>query len=241
MPRHTNVQHGRELGVGVQRTWARPWQIWPLTLDDHETAAAPARPRTSTQAPRLSRPNHERPERRVAVKQLYRQSGASAREAELANQRALREAQLTARQALIADRYRLLHCVGCGGFQHPHAVWVFDAVEQDGELTRQLDPMSCGWTSECQCSMASPPPASAADAAGPDPARTRSVYHDQPRVSPMIKSPKHSWSARPRSNPRQQDLGEAGPAQPSAGGRPCLRVRSDPPRRERRLRGYVAC
>jgi eukaryotic-like serine/threonine-protein kinase len=58
----------------------------------------------------------ERLERRVAVKQLYRQSGASTREAELANQRALREARLTAR------------------LQHPHAVPVFDAVEQDGQL-----------------------------------------------------------------------------------------------------------
>jgi serine/threonine protein kinase len=58
----------------------------------------------------------ERLERRVALKQLYRQSGASTREAELANQRAMREARLTAR------------------LQHPHAVAVFDAVEQDGQL-----------------------------------------------------------------------------------------------------------
>jgi len=58
----------------------------------------------------------ERLERRVALKQLHRQSGASAREAELANQRAMREARLTAR------------------LQHPHAVPVFDAVEQDGQL-----------------------------------------------------------------------------------------------------------
>ena len=58
----------------------------------------------------------ERLERRVALKQLYRQSGASTREAELANQRAVREARLTAR------------------LQHPHAVPVFDAVEQDGQL-----------------------------------------------------------------------------------------------------------
>jgi eukaryotic-like serine/threonine-protein kinase len=58
----------------------------------------------------------ERLERRVALKQLYRQSGASTTEAELANQRALREARLTAR------------------LQHPHAVPVFDAVEQDGQL-----------------------------------------------------------------------------------------------------------
>jgi eukaryotic-like serine/threonine-protein kinase len=58
----------------------------------------------------------ERLERRVALKQLHRQSGASTREAELANQRAMREARLTAR------------------LQHPHAVPVFDAVEQDGQL-----------------------------------------------------------------------------------------------------------
>ena len=58
----------------------------------------------------------ERLERRVALKQLYRQAGASAEEAELANQRAIREARLTAR------------------LQHPHAVSVFDAVEQDGQL-----------------------------------------------------------------------------------------------------------
>ena len=58
----------------------------------------------------------ERLERRVALKQLYRQSGASTTEAELANQRALREARLAAR------------------LQHPHAVPVFDAVEQDGQL-----------------------------------------------------------------------------------------------------------
>src|SRR5215213_11066513 len=58
----------------------------------------------------------ERLERRVALKQLYRQSEGSTREAELANQRALREARLTAR------------------LQHPHAVPVFDAVEQDGQL-----------------------------------------------------------------------------------------------------------
>jgi serine/threonine protein kinase len=58
----------------------------------------------------------ERLERRVALKQVYRQSGASTREAELANQRALREARLAAR------------------LQHPHAVPVFDAVEEDGQL-----------------------------------------------------------------------------------------------------------
>jgi eukaryotic-like serine/threonine-protein kinase len=58
----------------------------------------------------------ERLERRVAVKQLYRQATVSTEEAELANQRAMREARLTAR------------------LQHPHAVAVFDAVEQDGQL-----------------------------------------------------------------------------------------------------------
>ncbi|HJV15269.1 MAG TPA: protein kinase [Propionibacteriaceae bacterium] len=58
----------------------------------------------------------ERLERRIALKQIYRQSGASAREAEVANQRAMREARLSAQ------------------LQHPHAVAVFDAVEQDGQL-----------------------------------------------------------------------------------------------------------
>jgi eukaryotic-like serine/threonine-protein kinase len=58
----------------------------------------------------------ERLERRVAVKQLRRQPGASTVEAELANKRAMREARLTAR------------------LQHPHAVSVFDVVEQDGQL-----------------------------------------------------------------------------------------------------------
>jgi eukaryotic-like serine/threonine-protein kinase len=58
----------------------------------------------------------ERLERRVALKQLYRQSGASPRGAEVANQRAMREARLSAQ------------------LQHPHAVAVFDAVEQDGQL-----------------------------------------------------------------------------------------------------------
>jgi serine/threonine protein kinase len=58
----------------------------------------------------------ERLERHVAVKQLYRQSEGSAEEAERANERAMREARLTAR------------------LQHPHAVPVFDAVEQDGQL-----------------------------------------------------------------------------------------------------------
>ena len=55
-------------------------------------------------------------ERRVALKQLYRQSGASTEEAELANRRAMREARLAAR------------------LQHPNAVSVFDAVEQDDQL-----------------------------------------------------------------------------------------------------------
>jgi eukaryotic-like serine/threonine-protein kinase len=58
----------------------------------------------------------ERLERRVAVKQLRRQPGASTAEAELANQRAMREARLAAR----------LH--------HQHAVSVFDVVEQEGQL-----------------------------------------------------------------------------------------------------------
>ena len=241
MPRHTNVQHGRELGVGVQRTWARPWQIWPLTLDDHETAAAPARPRTSTQAPRLSRPNHERPERRVAVKQLYHQSGASAREAELANQRALREAQLTARQALIADRYRLLHCVGCGGFQHPHAVWVFDAVEQDGELTRQLDP----------CRADGHPNASAQwHLRHPREPRTlqdltqrelevftmisRGFANDQ--IAKALVVSESTVKTHVNRILAKLDLRNRVPAVVLA-----CRVRSDPPRRERRLSGYVAC
>jgi serine/threonine protein kinase len=58
----------------------------------------------------------ERLERRVAVKQLRRQSGATTAEAELANKRAMREARLTAR------------------LQHQHAVSVFDMVEQEGQL-----------------------------------------------------------------------------------------------------------
>ena len=58
----------------------------------------------------------ERLERHVAVKQLRRQPGPSTAEAELANKRALREARLTAR------------------LQHPHAVPVFDVVEQEGQL-----------------------------------------------------------------------------------------------------------
>jgi serine/threonine protein kinase len=58
----------------------------------------------------------ERLERRVALKQLHRQSRASTAEAELANKRAMREARLTAR------------------LNHPHAVPVFDVVEQEGQL-----------------------------------------------------------------------------------------------------------
>ena len=58
----------------------------------------------------------ERLERRVAVKQLRRQSGASTAEAELANKRAMREARLAAR------------------LQNQHAVSVFDVVEQEGQL-----------------------------------------------------------------------------------------------------------
>ncbi len=58
----------------------------------------------------------ERLERRVALKQLHRQSAASTAEAELANKRAMREARLTAR------------------LNHPHAVPVFDVVEQEGRL-----------------------------------------------------------------------------------------------------------
>ena len=58
----------------------------------------------------------ERLQRRVALKQLHRQSGASTAEAELANRRAMREARLTAR------------------LSHPHAVPMFDVVEQEGQL-----------------------------------------------------------------------------------------------------------
>ena len=58
----------------------------------------------------------ERLERPVALKQLHRQSGTSTAEAELANKRAMREARLTAR------------------LSHPHAVPVFDVVEQEGQL-----------------------------------------------------------------------------------------------------------
>jgi eukaryotic-like serine/threonine-protein kinase len=58
----------------------------------------------------------ERLERTVALKQLHRQSGTSPAAAELANKRAMREARLTAR------------------LSHPHAVPVFDVVEQEGQL-----------------------------------------------------------------------------------------------------------
>ena len=54
-------------------------------------------------------------QRPVAVKQLRLQAGVSEEEADLAKQRAMREARITAR----------LH--------HPNAVPVFDAVEHDGE------------------------------------------------------------------------------------------------------------
>ncbi|HZA30730.1 MAG TPA: protein kinase [Propionibacteriaceae bacterium] len=66
----------------------------------------------------------ERLERRVALKQLRRQSGLSASDAELANRRAMREARIAAR----------LH--------HPHAVPVFDVIEHDGQacLTMQFIP-----------------------------------------------------------------------------------------------------
>ncbi len=56
----------------------------------------------------------ERLHRAVALKQLHPQPGLSQAEAELANDRAMREARITAR----------LH--------HPHAVPVFDVVEHDG-------------------------------------------------------------------------------------------------------------
>jgi eukaryotic-like serine/threonine-protein kinase len=58
----------------------------------------------------------ERLERRVALKQLHRQSEASTPEAELANRRAMREARLAAR------------------LNHAHAISVFDVVEQEGQL-----------------------------------------------------------------------------------------------------------
>ena len=58
----------------------------------------------------------ERLERRVALKQLHRQTAGSPAAAELANKRAMREARLTAR------------------LNHPHAVPVYDVVEQQGQL-----------------------------------------------------------------------------------------------------------
>ena len=58
----------------------------------------------------------ERLERGVALKQLHRQTGGSPAAAELANKRAMREARLTAR------------------LNHPHAVPVYDVVEQQGQL-----------------------------------------------------------------------------------------------------------
>ena len=66
----------------------------------------------------------ERLERAVAVKQLHALPGVPEAEAELAKDRAMREARITAR----------LH--------HPHAVPVFDAVEHDGQpcLIMQLLP-----------------------------------------------------------------------------------------------------
>lgn len=57
----------------------------------------------------------ERLHRLVAIKQLHAQPGLTPGEAELAANRAMREARITAR----------LH--------HPHAVPVYDVVEQDGE------------------------------------------------------------------------------------------------------------
>ncbi len=57
----------------------------------------------------------ERLRRPVALKELHPQLGLSEAQAELANSRAMREARITAR----------LH--------HPHAVPVFDVVEQDGQ------------------------------------------------------------------------------------------------------------
>ncbi|WP_404386464.1 serine/threonine protein kinase [Knoellia locipacati] len=66
----------------------------------------------------------ERLERSVAIKQLHALPGVPDDEAELAKERAMREARITAR----------LH--------HPHAVPVFDAVEHDGQpcLIMQLLP-----------------------------------------------------------------------------------------------------
>ncbi|KGN37634.1 hypothetical protein N801_00875, partial [Knoellia aerolata DSM 18566] len=66
----------------------------------------------------------ERLQRAVAIKQLHALPGVPEAEAELAKDRAMREARITAR----------LH--------HPHAVPVFDAVEHDGQpcLVMQLVP-----------------------------------------------------------------------------------------------------
>ena len=66
----------------------------------------------------------ERLERRVAIKQLHTLPGVPEAEAQVAKDRAMREARITAR----------LH--------HPHAVTVFDAVEHEGQpcLVMQLLP-----------------------------------------------------------------------------------------------------
>ena len=66
----------------------------------------------------------ERLQRSVAVKRLHTLAGVPEAEAEVAKERAMREARITAR----------LH--------HPHAVTVFDAVEHDGQpcLVMQLLP-----------------------------------------------------------------------------------------------------
>ncbi|MFP5282440.1 MAG: serine/threonine-protein kinase [Actinomycetes bacterium] len=66
----------------------------------------------------------ERLERPVAIKQLHTQAGLDLADAELAKQRAMREARITAR----------LH--------HPNAITVFDAVEHEGQpcLVMQLVP-----------------------------------------------------------------------------------------------------
>src|SRR5918993_923852 len=61
------------------------------------------------------RAHDERLDREVAVKQLHSRQGVDEGDAEVAYQRAMREARITAR----------LH--------HPHAVPVFDVVEHDGE------------------------------------------------------------------------------------------------------------
>jgi len=66
----------------------------------------------------------ERLERGVAVKRLHPQPGVSAEETEVATGRAMREARITAR------------------LQHPHAVTVYDVVEDHGQpcLVMQLVP-----------------------------------------------------------------------------------------------------